>query len=361
MGAAARRCLSVLTRAAWPAARAWARRGYFRPGDLSALCPRRVALVACHWIGDTFWATQVTDVLGRRFPDAQLYAITKPVCADLWNGLVAAQRVIAAPEVVSDRRREEVRLFALLRRAADLRGCGFDLVIDLTGNRYSAALTFWMRPAVSIGFDGGEVGWLYSRHIGDAERPGCHLSRRPFRVIEPLLAGAASPFAYRLPLRPPAPTCPPEQAASAAGMSAKRYCLIAPGAGWPAKQWPVEGFIAAGRALAEAGLAAVVVGSGEQRALCEDVAAALPDAAVAAGEELGRIVALLAGSAGLLACDSGLGHLAAAMGLPTAVVFTGATDPRLCGPLGDDRAVRVFQAGDGLDDIVRHLLEARGT
>jgi len=204
-----RSAISLLTKALKPAAARWARPRYFGRHDLASIGARRIAIVACHWVGDTFWATQVAEPLQRRFPGSEVYAISKPSGLELWNGLVEADHRIAAAAVVSDRRREEVSWPAIAARAAELRAIGFDLVIDLTGNRYSAYFTFLLRPVVALGFDGGELGWLYSQRVADAARPKRHLSERPFRVIEPLLSGWGEPFAYPRPLRPP--TSPPSR------------------------------------------------------------------------------------------------------------------------------------------------------
>jgi len=345
-----------VTPLAAPLARRWAQPGYFAPPDLAGLAARRVALLACHWIGDTFWATQVVPALRRRFPAAELLAITRPACRDLWHGLLPPDRVFGAPEVVSDRRREPVRWGGLLARARRLARLRLDLVIDLTGNRYAAAFAFLLRPRHALGFGGDERGWLYSVRVADARRPGRHLSEQPFRVIEPLLAAGPRPFAYRLPLRPPTPTRSSAAVWAEPGPGARPGFVLAPGAGWPAKQWPAERFAAVGRCLSEAGGAVVVTGAAGEGALCERVAAGVPGAHVFVGRPLGHVVALLAGARGLAANDSGLAHLAAALGRRTAAVFTGATDPALCGPLGPAGCVAVFGADAPPAEVAGHLL-----
>jgi ADP-heptose:LPS heptosyltransferase len=351
----AKRFLFRTTRVLRPLARLGAKGGYFARRDWSRISARRIALITCHWIGDTFWAAQVVPALLQRFPGAELYAIGSPVTADLWNGLVPRDRVLAAPEVVSDRRRQRVRWGAIRRRARELGRLGFDLAIDLTGNRYSAAFTYWLRPAASVGFDGGELGWLYSLRVADAERVGRHLSERPFRVIEPLLGEGAEAFAYRLPLRPPEATRPAGEVREELGVAGRSYFVLAPGAGWPAKEWPPERFIEAGRCLAGGG-AVVVVGSAAEEALCRRLAGGIPGAKTWTGRPIGEVVALLGEARGVLANDSGVAHLAAALGRPTAAVFTGATDPQLCRPLGQAECVRVFGPGDAPAAVAAHLL-----
>ncbi len=346
--------ISVVSRVAWPAARAWARGGYFRPPDLATIQPQIVALVACHWIGDTFWATQVAPSLAERFPAAAIHVVTKPLCADLWHGLIPPHRVWEAPEVVSDRRRESAGWIAIARLARRLRPLGFDLVIDLTGNRYSAWLCFLLRPRWCLGFDGGELGWLYSHRL--CVPPRRHLSEQPFRVIEPLLSNCRRHFAYSLPLRPPTPTCTPDAVQGLLGLMGGRYYVLVPGAGWPSKQWPVERFAEVGRIIQDHGGAIVVTGSAGENSLCESLAGRLPDAVTFVGKPIGQVAALLAGAEGVLTNDSGLAHLAAAMNRRTSAIFTGVTDPDLCRPLGQEGSAAVFDAEISPRRVAEYLL-----
>jgi heptosyltransferase I len=293
--------------------------------------------------------------LRRRLPEAELFAITKPASVDLWHGLLPPERVLAAPEVVSDRRREHPCPIAIRRRARQLRSLGFDLVIDLTGNRYSALFTYFLRPAASLGFDGGEIGWLYSLRVPNADRPGRHLSERPFRVVEPLFAGMEESFAYCLPPRPPTPTCPPREVRQELGLADRPYFVLAPGAGWRAKEWPAERFVQAGAALTPRG-GVVVVGSAAEESLCHRVASGIPGAKAFVGRPIGRVVALLAETSGTVSNDSGIAHLSAALGRRTSVVFTGQTDPQVCRPLGPPEVARVFLHTDDVPRIVAHLI-----
>ncbi|MGC9454124.1 MAG: glycosyltransferase family 9 protein [Phycisphaerae bacterium] len=333
----------MCARATRPALRLWARRGYFRPGDAAEWTADRLAVIACHWIGDTLWGVQTIEPLRKRFPRAEIYAITKPTCVDLWNGFLPSRQVLAAAEVVSDRRREPVGWRRLRVKACELRRYNFDVVVDLTGNRYSAAMSFLLRPRRSIGFDGGELGPLYSLRVANAERTGEHLSRRPFRVIEPLLGRWDEPFAYSCPPAAPEPTKPAQELRRELGLGERPCCVLAPGAGWPEKRWAPAAFARVAELLTESGCAVVVVGSASERELCERVAAGV--GLVIAGSPLGEIVGLLSAASAVVANDSGIGHLAAALGRRTAVMFTGETDPALCRPLGPEGCVSVFGAG----------------
>ena len=99
--------------------------------------------------------------------------------------------------------------------------------------------------------------------------------------------------------------------------------VLAPGSVWPTKMWTKTGFIETARELAKARSAiTVVMGSKEERFLCEEIANAIPNAISLAGRTSLFESAQLLAIADLLICnDSGAMHLGAAAGVPIVSVF----------------------------------------
>jgi ADP-heptose:LPS heptosyltransferase len=123
--------------------------------------------------------------------------------------------------------------------------------------------------------------------------------------------------------------------------------LVHPGAASPARRWPAERFAAVASAEARAGRRVVVTGGPAEVELAHEVAgsAGLPPEAVHAGQggvlALGRLVA----AAGRVLCgDTGVAHLATALGTPSVVLF-GPTPPALWGPPPDRSWHRALWAG----------------
>jgi len=132
---------------------------------------------------------------------------------------------------------------------------------------------------------------------------------------------------------------------------AREATLVHPGAASPARRWPAERFAAVARAEAHAGRPVVVTGGQDEVALAHEVAtgAGLPRGAVHAGHNgvlaLGRLVA----AAGRVVCgDTGVAHLATALGTPSVVLF-GPTSPALWGPPADRPWHRALWAGTSGD------------
>lgn len=100
------------------------------------------------------------------------------------------------------------------------------------------------------------------------------------------------------------------------------------------KLWPEEHWVALGHALHEQGLHAVLpAGTQPERDRAARLAAAIPGAVAAPPMYLPDLAAVLAGARAVVGVDTGLTHLAVALGRPTIALYT-ATDPGLTGVLG---------------------------
>lgn len=100
----------------------------------------------------------------------------------------------------------------------------------------------------------------------------------------------------------------------------RSYAVLAPGASWTTKQWPVEQWQALASGVAAMGLAIVVLGSdGESLGVGRDLT----------GQTTVRDAAcVLHGARLVVSCDSGLMHLARAAGTPVVALF-GPTSPAI--------------------------------
>lgn len=130
--------------------------------------------------------------------------------------------------------------------------------------------------------------------------------------------------------------------------------VIHPGAGDPARQWPVERFAALAGAIQTAGSRVVVTGSAAERDLAQQAAglAGLPPRSVLAGRtNAAELAALVAGARVVVCGDTGIGHLATAYQTPSVLLF-GPTPPALWGPpAAVPRHVVLWKGRNGLTSI----------
>jgi heptosyltransferase-2 len=114
------------------------------------------------------------------------------------------------------------------------------------------------------------------------------------------------------------------------GLSAGGYFVFAPGAEYgPAKRWPHFGGLAA-----RVDKPVVLLGSGKEAPLCEDIRTHAPQHCLnlAGRTTLMDAFALIAGAAAVVSNDSGLMHVAAAFGVPQVALF-GSSSPLHTPPL----------------------------
>lgn len=131
------------------------------------------------------------------------------------------------------------------------------------------------------------------------------------------------------------------------GLQRGAYVVFAPGAEFgPAKRWPARHF---SELAAQLDGAVVLLGSGKEAALCDEIAA--PVNAVQAGKclnlagktSLPQALALIAASRSTVSNDSGLMHVAAALGVPQVAIF-GSSSPLHTPPLSDQARVLWLKA-----------------
>jgi heptosyltransferase-2/heptosyltransferase-3 len=147
------------------------------------------------------------------------------------------------------------------------------------------------------------------------------------------------------PLTPPrlTPSATARAAAAALHPAGEPYAVLHPGgaenpgASMPEKRWPAERFAALASWLRARGLYVLLSGGPGDVARCQEVAerAGLANSASLAGRaDIATTAAVIERAALFIGPDTGLSHIAAAVGAPTVAIF-GPTNPRRYRPLGD--------------------------
>jgi ADP-heptose:LPS heptosyltransferase len=140
----------------------------------------------------------------------------------------------------------------------------------------------------------------------------------------------------------------PEAAAPA---WARGATVLHPGAASAARRWPAGRWATLARAEREAGRTVLLTGSGAEAELARTIANEAdldPGCAIAGSVDLLDLAALLT-VAGVVVCgDTGVAHLATALGVRSVLLF-GPTPPRLWGPPPGRRRHRVLWAGQSGD------------
>ncbi len=267
--------------------------------------PRRILLITLSNIGDLVMTTPVLQVLHQQDPDALVDLVADRRSSALleacpWRGDILHK----------DKGGGWRGLLALVRR---LRRHRYELIVDLRTDGLSWLLRGRRR--------------LERRGL---RLEGLHAVQRHLAVLRELA-----------PAEPPPPrlwSTTADQAAAdrlLAGLPRGPWLGLGPGANWPPKVWPVAGFQALARGLRERVAAVVLFGGPADRAACRALADALslPLVDLAGRTSLPVTLAALRRLALFVGNDSGLGHMAAAAGVPVLTLF-GPGDPERYRPWG---------------------------
>lgn len=113
------------------------------------------------------------------------------------------------------------------------------------------------------------------------------------------------------------------------------YFVFLHGTTWDTKHWPEAYWIQLAKIVSEAGFSIQLLWGNEiEFTRAKKIASGLPNAFVVPNRlSLTEAAGVLAGARGVVTVDTGLGHLAAALGVPAVALF-GPSNPRKSGTLG---------------------------
>jgi heptosyltransferase-2 len=122
------------------------------------------------------------------------------------------------------------------------------------------------------------------------------------------------------------------------GLAPRKFVALMPGAEFgPAKRWPSEHYAGLARAMMAKGLSVALLGSKNDAGVTAEIAALAPGSIDLAGQtRLEDAIDLIAAAKLAVANDSGLMHVAAAVGTPIVAVY-GSTSPHNTPPLSENR------------------------
>ena len=294
----------------------------------------RVLIVAPAWIGDMVMAQSLVAALKARDPDGAVDLIAPPWTAPLGERMPGVRE-----SLVIDQAHGRLDLLHRLEVGRGLRG-RYDLAIVLPRSLKSALVPF----AAGVRRRRGYLGEM--RYVLLTEPRALDKARLP-RTIDQFTALAGS-SGEAPSVRDPVLTADPEAARALAlrfGLDLSRPVIaLCPGAEYgPAKQWPENHVADLGRRLLAEGHDLWVFGSPKEQALGESLVSRIgapPGRAVtfAGRTKLLESLDLMSLATGVVSNDSGLMHVAAALGLPVVGVY-GSTSPGVTPPMGRHVAV----------------------
>ncbi|MGE0485056.1 MAG: glycosyltransferase family 9 protein [Gammaproteobacteria bacterium] len=278
----------------------------------------RLLVVTLSNIGDVVMTTPVLEALAAAFPGQAIDVVGDQRSSDVLRGAPWLGEVFHR-----DKRGGITAQFELLRR---LRRRRYAVAVDLR----TPLIPYLLRARRR-----------YARH--GRRGHGRHAVEEHFAVVASLLGAKPVP-ACRLHVDP--------TAAGAAGKAlamlpaTARWLALAPGANWPGKCWPAAAYRALAERVGERFDGFVVLGSAADREAAAMLKAlSRPCVDLTGQTDLATAAAILARAAAFVGNDSGLGHMAAALAVPTVTVF-GPGEPERYRPWGRRTALALAPARD---------------
>ncbi len=282
-------------------------------------------------LGDAILTVPAIRALRQKFPRARLVLLAKSGAGEFVQALDLVDEVVAVDKHAFDGVSSLLRptaFAAVIRLAWSLRRRRPDVVVlfhhlvTRWGTLKFALLSLATGAPQRVGLDNGR-GWFLTHRAPDRGFGNRHESEYWLEVAS--LLGATGDLQLAAPI-------------SAGNELVARRMLkgrletglplvaIHPGTGWygPGRQWPAAKFAETARIILGQRLVTyVVVGSSQDEVAARTLLACLPSETVdlVGKTDVGQLAAVLARCSLLLANDSGVGHLASAVGIPVISVF----------------------------------------
>lgn len=293
-----------------------------------------ILVVGPSWVGDTVISQVVLQLLKQRHPQTQIDYLAPPWTLPLLQRMPEVRQGILNPFGHG-----ALQLGARCRLGLELRAGAYDQALVLP-NSWKSALPPWFAGiAQRTGFR-GEARWGLLNDLRT-------LDPQVLPQMADRFAALALPAGTSLPTPLPRPalhstTVQQQQLLARLGLDpSKPAVAFCPGAEYgPAKRWPEKHFAALARLLAARGCAIWLVGSPKDHAVAETIA---QDAAglcinLCGRTDIAEAADLLAAARLVVTNDSGLMHVAAAVGRPVIALY-GSSSPQFTPPLSADARI----------------------
>lgn len=276
---------------------------------------RRVLLVRLRSIGDTVLATPSALALKRFLPHAEIDMLVEDWVAPVLEDHPHISNVIAM---------ERNGVIARARVARELRSARYDVVYNLHGGTTATFLTRATGARHRVGFKTYQYAQL---HNHQAPSPLLLWGQQKAHSAEQQLAllgwtgvpvtdrpesnlGVSAEMADVI-----------NQRLLAVELHDRKIALIHPAAAFATKQWATENFARVAEYVAERGFAPVAIVAPHEREVLDSLMDQSSVQIVSFDLSLPEVTALAARSQIFIGNDSGIAHIAAAVGTPSVVIF----------------------------------------
>ena len=276
---------------------------------------RKVLLVRLRSIGDTVLATSSVNALRRFLPAAQIDMLVEGWVAPVLAEHPSLSRVISL---------EGNSLAARARIARAIRVSGYDVVYNLHGGTTATLLARASGARHRVGYASYQYAQLHNHRAPSSStlwgQEKTHSAEQQLALLGWTGVPVTDRPATQLAITETASFAVEERLRNAK-LEGKRLALIHPAAAFATKQWAATNFARVVEYLDRAGFSSVaIVGPGQHKVL-DELQRNCSAPVTTFDLTLPEVSALAARSALFVGNDSGIAHIAAAVGAPSVVIF----------------------------------------
>ena len=290
----------------------------------------KILVVGPSWVGDMVMAQTLFMVLKRYHPQAMIDVLAPDWSRPLLERMPQVHQAIGFPFGHG-----QLRLCARYHFAKQLRSSQYQQAIVLPNSLKSALVPFWAKIPK-------RTGWLGEQRWGllnDARR----LDKAAYPLMIQRFIALARPKGASLPEPLPQPQLYVRPQAKVAVRETFQLTTdapvlaLCPGAEFgEAKRWPSEHYAAVARQMLDQGWQVWLFGSAKDQAVAAEIQSLTQQRCqdLTGRTQLSEAIDLLASARAVVSNDSGLMHIAAALGRPLVAVY-GSSSPDFTPPLTD--------------------------
>lgn len=276
---------------------------------------RKVLIIRLRSIGDTVLATPSLFALKRFLPNAEIDILVEDWVAPLLNEHPHVNRVVVL---------ERSGFVARTRVAREIRSARYDVVYNLHGGTTATFLTRATGARHRVGYKTYQYSQLHTHQAPSPLLLWGQLKTHSVEQQLALIGWTGVPVTDRprthLGLSREAAEAVNQRLAEA-GLEDRKIALIHPAAAFATKQWPAENFARIAEFLVERGFAPVAIAAPHELDVVNAVISEASVNIVSFDLSLPEVTALAARSQLFVGNDSGVAHIAAAVGARSVVIF----------------------------------------
>ena len=278
---------------------------------------KKLLIINLGGVGDVILSLPLLRSIKKTYPEVRIVYLAFRLASGILEGIREVNRIISLPPFSI---KEIHRIFLTLYR---LRKERFDLALnprtieDKIGAINAFFLLRFISPRLIAGRNTEGRGSFYHISLPERDREGIHEVEYDQRLLR-LLGIEEEVNSIHLVLGDY-----PELMRKRFGFNKDHFVVISPGSNWPSRRWSEEGFVNVIGYLQERAWHIVLLGSKTDRKICDEIERKVKTPLL---NLAGKITVMEA--AGVVKCarivltnDTGMAHIAAAVGTPEVVIF----------------------------------------